>query len=75
MRKDDCERAIRYLCTEWARERGIPRPPVNQPSFSDFKSWLANKGYGQYLNFKSVRGPESDAEDWFDQELKQTWRN
>jgi len=75
MKKEECEKAIRYLCTQWARERSIPHQPVDQPSFADFKSWLASKGYSHYLNFRSVRGPDSDAEDWFDQEFKQAWRN
>jgi hypothetical protein len=75
MKKDECETAIRCLCREWAKERGIPYAPVDQPSFSDFKSWLSSKGYSHYLNFRSVMGPDSDAETWFDQEFKQTWRN
>ena len=75
MQKDECEKAIRQLCHEWAKVRGISSAPVDQPSFSDFKSWLNEKGYSHYLNFRSVTGPMYDAESWFDQEFKQTWRN
>lgn len=75
MKRAECEKAIRSLVHEWAKARGIPIPPVEQPSFSDFKSWLNQNGYSHYLNFRSVMGPEEDAERWFDQELRQTWRN
>ena len=74
-KKADCEKAIRYLCSAWAKERGIPSRPEFQPSFGDFKSWLSQKGYSHYLNFRSVMGPLYDAETWFDQEFGQTWRN
>jgi hypothetical protein len=75
MKKDKCEKAIRHLCHEWGRLRGIEPASKTQPSFSDFKSWLRDNGYSNYLNFRSVMGPEEDAERWFDQEFKQTWRN
>jgi hypothetical protein len=75
MKKDESEKAIRHLCHEWGQLRGIEPGSVKQPSFSDFKSWLREKGYSHYLNFRSVMGPEEDAERWFDQEFKQTWRN
>ncbi|SMF83556.1 hypothetical protein SAMN06265365_15013 [Tistlia consotensis] len=75
IKKDEAERVIRHLCHEWARESGIPREPVDQPSFFDFKSWLSMKGYSHYLNFRSVMGANYDAERWFDEEFKQTWRN
>jgi len=45
------------------------------PSFSDFKQWLEGHGYGHYLSFRSRRRPLIDAEQWFDEELKQAWRN
>ena len=74
-KKPSCEKAIRFLCREWARVRGIPNRPAFQPSFIDFKSWLGENGYSHYLNFRSVAGPLYDAEMWFDQEFGQTWRN
>jgi hypothetical protein len=74
-KKSDCESIIRQLCREWARVRGIPSRPDFQPSFVEFKSWLRENGYSRYLNFRSVMGPEEDAERWFDQEFGQTWRN
>jgi hypothetical protein len=33
--------------------------------------WLGTKGYSHYLNFRSVRGANEDAEQLFDQELHQ----
>jgi hypothetical protein len=74
-KKSDCEPAIRYLCTEWAKESGIPLKPDVQPSFSEVTSWLGQKGCADYLNFRSVMGPLSDAEMWFAREFGQTWRN
>jgi len=74
-KKSECETAIRHLCHEWGRSRGIPSRPDFQPSFADFKSWLSEKGYSHYLHFRSVAGPDYDAEMWFDQEFGQTWRN
>lgn len=71
MKKDDAEKAIRYLCGQWANEE----PPGDHPSFSRFKAWLRRKGYGGYLDFRSVGGADYAAEMWFDQEFKQTWRN
>jgi hypothetical protein len=79
VKKAEAESAIRALCREWAEGRGI-RPDPNSdplalhPSFSAFTQWVREKGYGHYLNFRSTMGAEYDAEMWFDQEFKQTWR-
>lgn len=76
MTKKEAEPAIRHLCHEWRKERGLPLPPSDHHySFVDFQSWLDSKAYGQYLNFRSRMGAHYDAEMWFDQEMKQTWRN
>ncbi len=40
MRKEESEKAIRYLCSEWAKLKGIQIPPREQPSFMDFFTWL-----------------------------------
>ncbi|KAB2671079.1 hypothetical protein F9K77_14070 [Ochrobactrum sp. LMG 5442] len=72
MKKDEAERAIRYLCHEW--EKTQPQQALEHPSFSDFTSWLSSNGYSHYLDFRSVMGARYDAEMWFDQEFKQTWR-
>ena len=74
MKKDECKTAIRSLCGEWAKACGISISPTEQPSFYDFKSWMSEKGHGLYLNFRSDN-PDSDAERWFDEVFKQTWRN
>jgi len=78
MKKTEAEPAIRQLCHKWRETRCLPIPaggPSTHYSFSDFKTWLGEKHYSHYLNFRSVMGPEYDAEHWFDQEMKQTWRN
>jgi len=72
MKKAEAEVAIRRLSHEWKHEQ--TPDDLEHPSFSRFKSWLRSKGYGHYLNFRSVMGAEEDAKLWFDQELKQMWR-
>jgi hypothetical protein len=75
MKKTEAEPAIRSLCHEWADSVGFYPASGKQPSFADFKTWLAAKGYLHYLDFRSTMGANTDAEQWFDQELRQTWRN
>ena len=76
MTKKEAEPIIRRLIHEWRAEQGLPLPPSDHHySFSGFKAWLDNKGYGHYLKFRSTMGADYDAEMWFDQETKQTWRN
>lgn len=72
MKKVEAEKAIRYLATEWVST--LSDDEKEHPSFSSFKVWLRTKGYDHYLNFRSRMGANYDAELWFDQELKQTWR-
>jgi hypothetical protein len=72
MTKPEAEKAIRRLCTEWARE--LSSEDLEHPSFDAFRTWLDAKGYGHYLTFRSVAGPLYDAEMWFDDELGQSWR-
>jgi hypothetical protein len=71
-KKGECERAIRSLCHEWAG--GLSEAERDHPNFLAFKAWLGQKGYSHYLDFRSAMGSNYDAEMWFDQELKQTWR-
>ena len=75
MKKSECEKAIRHLVSQWADEVGVQPGQARMPSFSAFRSWLEQRGYGHYLSFRSEMGPLEDAEQWFDEELKQTWRN
>lgn len=72
MKKSECEVAIRRLCHEWAGVRSASE--LEHPSFSDFKSWLRENRNGHYLEFRSVAGPDYDAEMWFDHEFKQKWQ-
>ncbi|WP_332773298.1 hypothetical protein [Pseudomonas sp. ESBL1] len=73
MKKSECEPAIRHLARAWANTK--EQPPGWHPCFGEFKSWLQAKGFGHYLNFRSVMPASDVAEQWFDQELGQTWRN
>jgi hypothetical protein len=73
--KPEAEKAIRYLSTKWAGETGFDYRSGEMPSFSAFASWLRANKYDGYLNFRSTGGPLSAAEQWFDEELHQTWRN
>ncbi len=75
MKKDEAEAAIRHLCHKWAEATGFQPESGKMPSFRDFRSWLKDNNYGHYLDFRSRRGPDADAEQWSDEELKQTWRN
>jgi hypothetical protein len=72
MKKAECEKAIRHLCHQWARE--LSASEREHPSFSAFKTWLSQNHYSLYLDFGSTAAPDYDAEMWFDQEFKQTWR-
>lgn len=74
-KKADCERAIRSLTTDWAQENGIHRGQAVMPSFSAFCTWLERTGNAGYLQFRTSTGALYDAEQWFDEELGQAWRN
>jgi hypothetical protein len=74
MTKQESEKGIRYLCTEWAKLCGIQKPCVGQPSFSDFYSWV-RQNYSHYLSFRSTLPVSDQVEAWFDDEFKQKWRN
>lgn len=74
MTKGEAERAIRYLCHEWAKLLRIKIDPKEQPSFREFFSWIQDN-YSQYLKFRTTTSASYDVESWFDQEFKQTWRN
>ena len=75
MKKAECEKAIRALVHTWARQTGGQPGQPEMPSFSAFRCWMEDSGYGGYFAFQSEMGPYDDAERWFDQELKQAWRN
>jgi len=75
--KPEAEKAIRSLATKWFKHAhpGISDRSTVMPSFEDFVSWARDAGYGHNFEFRSSIGQMEDAELWFDQELKQTWRN
>jgi 5-methylcytosine-specific restriction endonuclease McrBC regulatory subunit McrC len=71
-KKAECEQAIRALAREWFET--LPQAAPEHPSWSEFKTWLGEKHYSHYLNFRSVAGADYDAEAWFDDTLGQNWR-
>jgi hypothetical protein len=70
--KSECERAIRSLARDWFNE--LPEEKREHPSWSAFKTWLGQRNYSHYLDFRSVAGADYAAEAWFDDELAQNWR-
>ncbi len=75
MKKSDAEAAIRLLCHKSAAATAFQPESGEMPSFRAFCSWLKDNNYGHYLDFRSRYDKEADAEQWFDEELKQMWRN
>ncbi|MDO7842628.1 hypothetical protein Q5H94_09835 [Sphingomonas sp. CA1-15] len=73
--KPESEKAIRHLVRQWANASGVLPGQSKMPSFDDFVLWLRQRGGSKYLEFRSVMGALEDAELWFDEELRQTWRN
>lgn len=72
MKKPEAEKAIRSLCHTWAAT--LSPEGKAHPSFAEFRRWLSQSGYGDYMNFRSTEGAGEAAEAWFDQELGQMWR-
>ena len=74
MKKEEAEKAIRYVCHEWAKLRGVNVDPMVQPDFGDFLAWV-RENYSPYLSFRTTTSATDDVGMWFDQEFKQSWRN
>lgn len=73
MKRSDAKPAIRSLCRAWKTEQ-FPTTTTNRLHFSDFADWLRAR-HPTLLKFRSVMGPLYDAEQWFDDEFRQNWRN
>ena len=74
MKKAEAERNHRVLIHEWASEVGFSPESGAQPCFLAYKDWARNKS-NELFSFRSAAGADYDVEMWFDEELKQTWRN
>lgn len=74
MKKDEAERGIRYLCSQWAALVGVTPAPSASPNFGAFYGWV-RENHSPYLDFRTTTSVRDDVERWFDQEFKQTWRN
>lgn len=75
MKRPEAERAIRQLTHDWAAAHGVQPGSAKMPSFSAFHRWVLNRGGAACFEFRSTLSPLEDAENWFDQELRQAWRN
>ncbi len=75
VKRSEAEPAIRHLVHQWASACGVEVGSARQPSFIAFRRWVDEQGHSRYFAFRSTMGALDDAERWFDQELRQTWRN
>ena len=74
MKKQEAERLIRSVVHDWANETGFNPTSGTMPSFLSFQHWL-KQHFPSASAFRSSTSPERDVEQWFDEELKQNWRN
>ena len=74
MTKNEAEKHIRHLTSEWRRLEEYRSVDEQELSFSDFYSWLL-ENYPQLLDFRGRLPTRDVVEQWFDQEFHQTWRN
>ncbi len=72
--KAEAEKVIRHLAIEWMHETGYEQKVGCYPSFLGFRSWLEDKGYGRYLEFKSQIAPRHIAQGWFEDEIRKYWQ-
>lgn len=76
MKKADAERAMATLISEWAKTTNQSMPPDGQYyySFSGFYNWVQSN-HPSYTQFRAVPNARYVMEMWFDDEMKQAWRN
>lgn len=72
-KRADAELAIRRLALQWMHETGYEPRPGYFPSFSAFTNWLEANNYSRCLRFRSD-SPRSEAEGWFESEIRGYWR-
>lgn len=70
--KWESEQIVRWTCHDWLREQ--PEAEREHPSFANFRAWLETR-CPSVFTFRSRADPLYDAEMWFDDELRQRWRN
>lgn len=74
MSKPESEKAIRSLCTTWYGTL-TAEEDKSDPSYSAFKQWAFDNNHSDLWKFRSRMPVDDVVEMWFDQKLKQTWRN
>jgi hypothetical protein len=72
--KPESERAIRQLCHVWRRLPENAEVSEQDLNPYGFIRWLRDN-HSAYLRFRSVMSPEYEAERWFAEEFRQTWKN
>lgn len=76
MKKGEAEDMMPHFIDKWAKETGEPWPPDGKYHylFSSFWTWLENS-HRPYTQFRAVPNARYVAEMWFDDYVKQAWRN
>jgi hypothetical protein len=72
--KAESEPIVRRLCHDWRKVSNLDNEPAEKLSFSSFYYWLQSN-HRYYTEFRSVRGPRGDIEDWFIEEFGLRWRD
>jgi hypothetical protein len=70
VKKAEAEKAVRQMCHEWAKQRGLSRADYPSANFIDFWFWAQAK-YLIYLKFQTATGVKHDVEMWFGDEMGQ----
>jgi hypothetical protein len=74
MQKEQAEREIRYLITQWRRQEPQSQISNEELHCSDFIRWLRENSPG-HLEFRSTMPVRDCIDTWFGQELGQSWRD
>lgn len=76
MKKAEAEAAMDTLISKWAEATNQPMPPDGEYhySFSSFWTWVENNHWS-YTQFRAIPNARYVAEMWFDDRMRQAWRN
>jgi hypothetical protein len=76
MKKAEAEAAMDTLISKWAEATNQPMPPDGKYhySFSSFWTWVENN-HRPYTQFRAMPNERYVAEMWFDDRMRQAWRN
>ena len=76
MKQAEVKQALPELIDRWAEATNQPMPPDGEYhySFPAFWSWLESN-HRLYTDFRAVPDARYVMEMWFDDHMKQAWRN